>query len=115
MNYQVKYWTSTADIHLAAEGYGSEHFAPGYQEPIFSGYSDYKSLHNCFITHAMVYKIYNEEFREKQKGKLLCINEYTYCNVMYLFIFDIIINILIVNSYKLLITNVYKIIKIYIY
>ncbi|CAH1737227.1 unnamed protein product [Aphis gossypii] len=67
---RVKYWTSTADIHLAAEGYGSEHFAPGYQEPIFSGYSDYKSLHNCFITHAMVYKIYNEEFREKQKGQV---------------------------------------------
>ncbi|KAE9538904.1 hypothetical protein AGLY_005486 [Aphis glycines] len=67
---RVKYWTSTADIHLAAEGYGSEHFAPGYQETIFSGYSDYKSLHNCFITHAMVYKIYNEEFREKQKGQV---------------------------------------------
>lgn len=67
---RIKYWTSTADIHLAAKGYGSEHFPPGYQKPLFSGYSDYKSLHSCFITHAMVYKIYNEEFREKQKGQV---------------------------------------------
>lgn len=88
MNYQIKYWTSTVYIHLATEKYGSEYFAPGYQDPLFSGYSDYKLLHNCFITREIVYKIYNEEFREKQKGKLLLINV---CR--YLFIFNIIINI----------------------
>jgi len=44
-------------------------FAPGYQEPLFSGYSDYQVLHNCIIMHAMVYKLYTEEFKEKQQGK----------------------------------------------
>ncbi|XP_001946340.2 myrosinase 1 [Acyrthosiphon pisum] len=67
---RVKYWTTTADIHLAAEGYGSEHFAPGYQETLFSGYSDYQVLHHCFNVHASVYKLYNEEFREKQQGQI---------------------------------------------
>ncbi|KAF0758818.1 myrosinase 1-like [Aphis craccivora] len=68
LSESIKYWTSTVYIHLATEKYGSEYFAPGYQDPLFSGYSDYKSLHNCFITREIVYKIYNEEFREKQKG-----------------------------------------------
>ncbi|XP_060872825.1 myrosinase 1-like [Metopolophium dirhodum] len=67
---RVKYWTTTADIHLAAEGYGSEHFAPGYQEPLFSGYSDYQVLHHCIIVNASAYKLYNEEFRENQQGQI---------------------------------------------
>jgi len=50
---------------LAAEGYGSEHFAPGYQETLFSGYSDYQVLRHCIIVNASAYKLYNEEFREK--------------------------------------------------
>lgn len=69
MTHKVKYWTTSADIHLAAEGYGSEHFAPGYQVPYFSGYSDYQAFHNCFIALAMAHRLYNEEFREKQQGK----------------------------------------------
>jgi len=69
MTYKVKYWTTTADIHLVAEGYDSEHFAPGYQGPLLSGYSDHQVVHHCITTHAMVYKLYNEEFKENQQGK----------------------------------------------
>ncbi|XP_025207057.1 myrosinase 1-like [Melanaphis sacchari] len=67
---RVKYWTTFQDVHLAAEGYGSEHFAPGYQESIFSGYSDYLAIHHCINSHAMTYQMYNEEFREEQKGQI---------------------------------------------
>lgn len=69
ITYKVEYWT-TADIHLAAEGYGSEHFAPaGYQEPLFSWYSNYQVLHHCITTHTIVHKLYNEEFKEKRQRK----------------------------------------------
>ncbi|KAL5242694.1 hypothetical protein ACI65C_010104 [Semiaphis heraclei] len=72
---RVKYWTTTADIHLAAEGYGSEHFAPGYQETIFSGYSDYQALHHCLTTQSIAYRIYCNEYKEKQKGQMsMCID-----------------------------------------
>lgn len=67
----MKYWTTFPDIHLAAEGYGSEHFAPGYQEPIFGGHSDYPVLHYFLKSHAIAYQLYNNEFKEKQKGKQL--------------------------------------------
>ncbi|XP_026808428.1 myrosinase 1-like [Rhopalosiphum maidis] len=67
---RVKYWTTTADIHLSIEGCGSEHFAPGYQEQIFSGISDYLALHNFINGHALVYNLYNDEFKEKQKGQI---------------------------------------------
>lgn len=51
-----------------AEGYGSEHFAPGHQDNIFSGYLDYVVLHQVLITVATVSKVYNEEYKNKQKG-----------------------------------------------
>ncbi|KAE9532071.1 hypothetical protein AGLY_010273 [Aphis glycines] len=67
---RVKHWTTFPDLHLAAEGYSSEHFAPGYQEPIFGGFSDYQVVYHYIMTHAMTYHLYNEEFREKQNGQI---------------------------------------------
>jgi hypothetical protein len=64
----VKHWITSSDIWLAAEGYSSEHFAPGFQEKSFSGFSDYEVIHHCFVSMAKVYRIYNTEFKEKQKG-----------------------------------------------
>ncbi|XP_025407339.1 cytosolic beta-glucosidase-like [Sipha flava] len=69
---RVKHWIGTSDIWLIAEGYSSEHFAPGFQEKSFSGYSDYQTLHQCLLCMAKVSKIYNTEFKEKQKGQLGC-------------------------------------------
>lgn len=66
----MKHWTTFPDLHLAAEGYSSEHFAPGYQEPIFGGFSDYQVVYHYIMTHATTYHLYNKEFREKQNGKL---------------------------------------------
>lgn len=70
MTIQVKYWTLTSDIHLVAEGYNSEHFPPGIQDSIYSGHSEYRVLHNFFIFTAKTYKLYNEEFKERQRGKI---------------------------------------------
>ncbi|KAF0724107.1 myrosinase 1-like, partial [Aphis craccivora] len=67
---RVKHWSTTADIHLATEGYSSEHFAPGYQESIFSGFLEYEAIHNSMITQSLMWKVYNEEFKEKQKGEV---------------------------------------------
>lgn len=64
----MKYWTIAPDLHLTAEGYGSEHFAPGHQEKVFSGYMDYVVLHQVLITVATVSKMYNDEYKNKQKG-----------------------------------------------
>jgi len=55
---------------------------------------DYEAIHNLMITQSLMYKLYNDEFKEKQKGKLLHIN-------MYLFI------TILVNYYKLLFSVVY--------
>ncbi|XP_050059089.1 myrosinase 1-like isoform X3 [Aphis gossypii] len=67
---RVKHWSTAADIHLATEGYSSEHFAPGYQESIFSGFLEYEAIHNSMITQSLMWKVYNDEFKEKQKGEV---------------------------------------------
>ncbi|XP_060850731.1 myrosinase 1-like [Rhopalosiphum padi] len=67
---RVKHWTTFPDIHLSAEGFGSEHFAPGFQETIFSGFTEYNVLHYFIKAHALAYKLYNEEFKEKQGGQI---------------------------------------------
>lgn len=56
------------DLHLLAEGYGSEHYAPGYQESMFSGYLDYLVLYNVLETCAITARIYTNEFKEEQQG-----------------------------------------------
>jgi len=65
----VKHWELCGDILMLAEGYGSEHFAPGNQESIFSGVLDYTVIHNVLLTLAHGAKCYNNEFKKKQKGK----------------------------------------------
>jgi len=67
---RVKYWEVCADIQLLSEGYGSEHFAPGYQEQSFSGYVDYIVSHNVLLTLCKIGRMYNNEFKEKQKGEI---------------------------------------------
>jgi len=66
---RVKYWTVAPDLQLSAEGYGSEHFAPGHQEKIFSGYLDYLVLHNILVSVASVSKLYKEEFKKNRMVK----------------------------------------------
>jgi len=79
---------------LATEGYSSEHFAPGYQESIFSGFLEYEAIHNSMITQSLMWKVYNEEFKEKQKGKELHINVCLFITIL-------------ANYYKLLFSVVY--------
>ncbi|VVC28461.1 Glycoside hydrolase family 1,Glycoside hydrolase superfamily [Cinara cedri] len=67
---RVKYWTTTPDLHLAAEGYGSEHHVPGFQEHQFSGFLDYIAIKNLLIASAKAYRIYNNEFKGKQQGEI---------------------------------------------
>ncbi|XP_025409616.1 myrosinase 1-like [Sipha flava] len=67
---RVKHWVVSSDIWFSAEGYSSEHIPPGYKENSFSGYSDYKTIHNCIVSMAKIYKMYNTDFKEKQKGQL---------------------------------------------
>ncbi|KAL4121995.1 hypothetical protein QTP88_014410 [Uroleucon formosanum] len=65
------FYTNYTRIYILLEAKGSEYFVPGYQEPLFSGYSNYQVLHLlCITTHIMVYKLYNDEFKEKQRGKI---------------------------------------------
>lgn len=52
-----------------AEGYGSEHFAPGHQEKTFSGYLDYIVMHTVLVTLCQVANVYKAEFQKEQKGK----------------------------------------------
>lgn len=64
----MKYWTVAPDLQLIAEGFGSEHFAPGYQEKIFSGYLDYIVLNNMLTTVATISNVYSAEYKDKQQG-----------------------------------------------
>ncbi|VVC43452.1 Hypothetical protein CINCED_3A008145 [Cinara cedri] len=66
---RVKYWTTTADIQVIAEGHGSEHFIPGFQEHKFSGILDYIALKNMLVAASKVWHLYRNEFQEKQKGE----------------------------------------------
>lgn len=58
------------DLHQLGEGYGSEHFAPGYQESMFSGYMDYLVLFNILETCAVMARVYNNEFKKEQQGNI---------------------------------------------
>lgn len=64
----MKYWTVAPDLQLTAEGFGSEHFAPGYQEKVFSGYLDYIVLHNMLNAIATISNVYKKEYKDKQQG-----------------------------------------------
>ncbi|VVC33824.1 Glycoside hydrolase family 1,Glycoside hydrolase superfamily [Cinara cedri] len=67
---RVKYWTTSADLHIVAEGYGSEHFVPGFQEHQFSGFLDYMAIHNILLSASNAYRMYNKEFKAKQQGEV---------------------------------------------
>lgn len=62
---RVKYWITNNE---ACMGYGDEHHAPAINA---SGVVDYLCYYVTALAHAKVYRLYDEEFREKQKGERL--------------------------------------------
>lgn len=64
----VKLWfTFNEPKQICLQGYGTGEKAPGYNA---SGYADYECAHTVLKAHAKAYHMYDEEFREKQGGRV---------------------------------------------
>jgi len=65
---QVKWWITINDPHSISYGYSEPHsFAPGVNGTAV-GY--YLAAHTLIKSHARVYRLYEKEFRNSQRGKL---------------------------------------------
>ncbi|XP_044269424.1 myrosinase 1-like [Tribolium madens] len=64
----VKMWMTFNEAkQTCLEGYGTGEKAPGFKT---SGLADYQCAHTILKSHAKVYHMYEEEFREKQGGRV---------------------------------------------
>lgn len=62
----VKYWmTFNEPSNTCRSGYGGGYFAPGIQS---SGIGEYLCTHNLLKAHAAAWHIYDDEYRQEQKG-----------------------------------------------
>lgn len=62
----MKFWITLNEPRVVAtQGYGDGHMAPGIVGP---GTTTYVAAHNLIKAHAKAYHIYDEEFRQTQKG-----------------------------------------------
>ena len=65
--FQVKRWITLNEPWVTAvEGHGIGDHAPGIKSP---GILEYVAAHNQIRGHAKVYRLYQREFAESQKGK----------------------------------------------
>ncbi|XP_072744538.1 myrosinase 1 isoform X2 [Anoplolepis gracilipes] len=65
---KVKYFATINEPHVfCGEGYGMGLKAPGKK---LGSPGIFECMHNVLKAHATIYHIYNEEFREHQKGKI---------------------------------------------
>lgn len=68
---RVKTWiTVNEPKQFGIYGYGMTRFAPGLN---MGGVADYMAVRHILLAHARAWRVYDKEFREKQKGKLLLI------------------------------------------
>nr|WPM03618.1 glycoside hydrolase family 1 [Phyllotreta armoraciae] len=64
----VEYWMTVNEPKQTCNlGYGSGIFAPGVQSP---GEGEYLCVYHVVLAHATAWRIYDEEFRSKQNGKV---------------------------------------------
>lgn len=69
----VKYWLTFNEPKQACHGgYGSGDLAP----VIKSAEAEYLCAHNLLLAHARAYHLYNQTFRESQKGKNVILENY---------------------------------------
>jgi beta-glucosidase/6-phospho-beta-glucosidase/beta-galactosidase len=67
IHLQVKWWITINDPHSIAYGYSDpQSFAPGVNGTAV-GY--YLAAHTLIKSHARVYRLYEQEFRNSQGGK----------------------------------------------
>jgi len=67
IHLQVKWWITINDPHSIAYGYSDpQSFAPGVNATAV-GY--YLAAHTLIKSHAKVYRLYEQEFRNSQGGK----------------------------------------------
>lgn len=65
---RVKQWTTFNEAWvICVVGYGFGMFAPGIRE---MSESPYVCIHNVLKAHARAYRIYEEEFKDEQKGQI---------------------------------------------
>lgn len=63
----VTYWVTFNEPHtFCVYSYGYGYFAPGIEWP---AQGDYLCAHNLIRAHAAAWHVYDDEFREKQRGK----------------------------------------------
>ena len=61
---------------ISDEGYGWAEMAPGYNDQQFN------ARHNTLRAHARAYKVYQEEFKQSQKGQVECLRSFL-CKLHY--------------------------------
>lgn len=67
----VKYWLTINEPDLVALGYeGPSASAPRAPNVDAPGVGDYLAGHNMLLAHAAVYHLYDDEFRDEQKGNI---------------------------------------------
>lgn len=64
---QVKLWGTINEAWTVCYGYGNKYFAPGIGKPAVA---PYMVGHNILRAHGKTYRMYNAEFRSKQKGNI---------------------------------------------
>lgn len=64
---KVKYWITINEPQIVTTGYGGVTVAPALN---LHGTGEYTSGHNILRAHAKAYRIYDQEFRQKQGGKV---------------------------------------------
>ena len=65
---KVKYWTTINDPYtMAGRGYGNGDMAPGMNHP---EELPYRVAHNLINAHVRVYRMYEKDFKDTQRGNL---------------------------------------------
>jgi len=65
---RVKLWITINEPHVnCAHGYAGGVHAPGIQDPMFA---PYKVSRTMLLSHAKAWRVYDEEFRSKQSGRI---------------------------------------------
>lgn len=67
---QVKLWITINEPTKVTEGYGGNMTGSGYAPNVSApGVGPYLAAHVLLKAHAAAYHLYNEKYRESQKGK----------------------------------------------
>ncbi|KAF6211407.1 hypothetical protein GE061_011919, partial [Apolygus lucorum] len=64
---RVKLWNTINEPEMIAIGYGNATMAPCIK---LFGYGEYLAAHHMLIAHAKAYRVYDEEFRPTQQGRV---------------------------------------------